>query len=128
MQIKRFLINDDNLIYYENSSDFRQRLYISKILEKEIFRITHDKNNHIDFYRAYNRIRISLYLHKLIKCLRTYIEYCSKYRIHQIFRYKFYKALKSIISPFIFFIYYLRRFRAKIARYDRRYEYSAHAY
>jgi hypothetical protein len=32
-----------------------------------------------------------------------YIEYCFKYRIHQIFRHKFYGILKSIISSFISF-------------------------
>jgi hypothetical protein len=30
-----------------------------------------------------------------------YIEYYFKYRIYQIFRYKTYEILKSIISPFI---------------------------
>jgi hypothetical protein len=81
-QIKRFLINDDNLIYYENFSDFRQYLYISKNLEKEIFRIIYDERDYINFYRVYDRIRISLYLYKLVKRFRTYIEYYSKYRIH----------------------------------------------
>jgi hypothetical protein len=67
--------------------------------------MAHDENNHINFYRAYDRIRISLYLYKLIKRLRMYIEYYSKYRIYQIFRYKFYEILKSIIPPFIFFFF-----------------------
>jgi hypothetical protein len=102
-QIECFIINDDDLIYYEDSSDFRRRLYISKNLEKKIFQIIYDERNHIDFYRAYDRIRASLYLHKLAKRFRTYIEYCSEYRIFQIFRHKFYKILKSIISPFFFF-------------------------
>jgi hypothetical protein len=65
--------------------------------------MTHDKYNYIDFHRAYDRIRASLYLYKLVKRFRTYIEYYSEYRIHQIFRHKSYKILKSIISPFILF-------------------------
>jgi hypothetical protein len=65
-----------------NFSDFRQRLYISKNLEKEIFRIAHDEYDYTDFYRVYDRIRASLYLHKLAKRLRTYIEHYSEYRIH----------------------------------------------
>jgi hypothetical protein len=77
-QIERFLINDNNLIYYENSSDFRQYLCSPKNLEKKIFRIIYNKRNHINFHRAYDRIRISLYLYKLIKRFRTYIEYYSK--------------------------------------------------
>jgi hypothetical protein len=102
-QIKRFLINDDSLIYYKNFSDFRQCLYISKNLKKKIFRMIYDERDYINFYRVYDRIRISLYLYKLIKRLRTYIEYYPKYRIYQIFRHKFYEILKSIILSFIFF-------------------------
>jgi hypothetical protein len=89
------------MIKINDFSNFRQRLCIPKNLEKKIFRMAHDEYNHINFYRAYDRIRISLYLHKLAKRFRTYIEYCSKYQIHQIFRHKFYEILKSIISPFI---------------------------
>jgi hypothetical protein len=75
----------------------------SKESRKKIFRIIYDERDYIDFYRVYDRIRVSLYLYKLIKRFRTYIEYYSKYRIYQIFRHKFYKIFKSIISPFIFF-------------------------
>jgi hypothetical protein len=102
-QIERFLINNDNLIYYENFSNFRQYLYISKNLEKEIFRMIYNERDYINFYRVYDRIRASLYLYKLAKRLRTYIEHYFKYRIHQIFRHKFYKILKLIISPSISF-------------------------
>jgi hypothetical protein len=66
-QIERFLINDDNLIYYEDSSNSRQYLYIPKNLEKEIFRMIYDEYNYINFHRVYDCIRISLYLYKLIK-------------------------------------------------------------
>jgi hypothetical protein len=65
--------------------------------------MVYDKRDYIDFYRVYDRIRASLYLYKLAKRFRTYIEYCFKYRIYQIFRYKFYGILKSIISLFISF-------------------------
>jgi hypothetical protein len=65
--------------------------------------MVYDEYDYIDFYRAYDRIRASLYLYKLVKRFRTYIEHYFKYRIHQIFRYKFYGILKSIISLFIFF-------------------------
>jgi hypothetical protein len=69
--------------------------------------MVYDEYDHINFYRVYDRIRISLYLYKLAKRFRTYIEYYSEYRIYQIFRYKFYRTLKSIISLFIpFYIIY----------------------
>jgi hypothetical protein len=80
--IKRFLINDDDLIYYENYSDFRQYLCIPKNLEKKIFRMIYDERDYIDFYRVYDRIRVSLYLYRLIKRFRIYIEYCPEYRIY----------------------------------------------
>jgi hypothetical protein len=74
---------------------------IKKEYDNKKIRIIYDKYNYIDFYRVYNRIRISLYLYKLIKYFRTYIEYYLKYRIYQIFRHKFYEILKSIVSSFI---------------------------
>jgi hypothetical protein len=88
---------------FQKISNSRQYLYIPKSLEKEIFRMIHDEYDYIDFYRVYDRIRASLYLYKLIKGFRIYIEYCPEYRIYQIFRYKFYEILKSIISSFISF-------------------------
>jgi hypothetical protein len=89
------------LIYYEDPSDFRQRLCIPKNLEKEISRMAHDEHGHADFHRAYDRIRTSLYLYKLAKRLRTYIEHYPEYRTHQIFRHKSHGTLKSITSPSI---------------------------
>jgi hypothetical protein len=74
-----------------------------KNFEKKISRRAHDKYDYADFHRAYDRIRASLYLYKLAKRFRTYIEYYSKYRTYQIFRHKFYEILKSIISPSILF-------------------------
>jgi hypothetical protein len=68
--------------------------------------MVYDECDYTDFYRAYDRIRISLYLYKLIKRFRIYIEYYFKYRTHQLFRYKFYGILKWIISPSIFYIIY----------------------
>jgi hypothetical protein len=65
--------------------------------------MAYDEYGYTDFHYIYDRIRASLYLHKLVKRFRIYIEYYLKYRIHQTFRYKFYKILKSIISPFISF-------------------------
>jgi hypothetical protein len=65
--------------------------------------MAHDEYDYIDFHRVYDRIRISIYLYKLTKRFRTYIEHYFKYRIHQIFRHKFYGILKSIISPSISF-------------------------
>jgi hypothetical protein len=102
--IKKGYDNENKyLIYYENLSNFRQHLCIPKNLEKKISRMAYDEYDYTDFYRAYDRIRASLYLHKLVKRFRTYIEHYFKYRIHQIFRHKFYRILKLIISPSISF-------------------------
>jgi hypothetical protein len=50
--------------------------------EESIFRMIYDERGYIDFYRVYDRIRISLYLYKLVKRFRTYIEYYFEYRIY----------------------------------------------
>ena len=62
----------DNLIYHRK----RQRLCISSFLNKEIFDLTHNKNQHFEINRCYARISESLYVSHLFKKLRQYISHC----------------------------------------------------
>ena len=64
----------DDLIYHKK----RQRLCISTDLDKEIFDLTHDKNQHFEINRCYARISESLYLSHLSKNLKQYIAHCSQ--------------------------------------------------
>ena len=87
------------LIYHKE----RLRLCILTTIEKEIFELTHDKNQHSRINRCYARISESLYVSRLSKKLRQYIKHCSKCLLNQIKRHKSYEKLLSITSFDIFF-------------------------
>ena len=85
----------DDLIYYIDIND-RDKLCISKSLKKEIFRQAHDENHHAEAHRCHNRISETLFILKLLKKLRVYIEHCSSCQINQIKRHAFYEKLMFI--------------------------------
>ena len=93
-----FVLRND-LIYHEE----RQRLCISSSLDKEIFDLTHNKNQYFEINRCYARISESLYVSHLSKKLRQYISHCSECQLNQIRRHKAYEELLSIKSSAILF-------------------------
>jgi len=60
--MERYTLIDDDLIYYRDPEDERQRLYIFKICEKVVFEIIYDERVHADFYRVYDKIRHVFYI------------------------------------------------------------------
>jgi len=66
---------NDELIYYIDLMNARRRLYIPKILEKDIFSITHNEHTHAGFHRTYNIIIASVYIRNLPRRLKIYITY-----------------------------------------------------
>lgn len=72
----------NDLIYYINFDDDRKRLYIFNIFKKEIFELTHDRQNYKEFHKIYNRIVDFIYLKYFFKNLRAYIKHCSKYKFN----------------------------------------------
>ena len=93
-----FVLRDD-LIYHRK----RQRLCISSFLNKKIFDLTHNKNQHFEINRCYARISESLYVSHLFKKLRQYISHCFDCQLNQIKRHKAYEEFLSIKSSAIFF-------------------------
>ena len=89
-----FEINDE-LIYHV---DERRRLCISAACEQKIFRMTHDENQHSDRHRCYQKIIDILYVFRLNRKLRLYIEHCSSCQLNQIKRHRLYEKLISIFS------------------------------
>ena len=55
----------DNLIYYINFNDNREKLCISKALKTHIFHLTHDMQHHENYHRSYDRIINSIYMRHL---------------------------------------------------------------
>ena len=93
-----FIIRDD-LIYHKK----RQRLCISKSLDKKIFMLTYDNNQHFEINRCYVRISESLYIFHLSRKLRQYINHCFNCQLNQIKRHRSYKELLSISIVSTFF-------------------------
>ena len=66
----------DDFIYYIDINDC-DRLCILKFLKEKIFRQVHDENHHAEIHRYYNQISEILFILKLLKKFRVYIEHCS---------------------------------------------------
>ena len=85
----------DGFIYYIDTND-RDRLCISKSLKEEIFQQAHDENHHAEAHRCYSRISEILFIFKLLKKFRVYIEHCSSCQVNQIKKHAFYEKLMFI--------------------------------
>ena len=68
-------------------------------LKKEIFELTHDQQHHASFHKTYDRIITSIYIKRLSKNLRIYINHYPKCELNQIKRYKPYKSIIPINKP-----------------------------
>ena len=98
-----FYFINENLVYYLDFIDTWQWFCVSKILEKKIFKITHDDHYHVSFHWIYNSIIADLYIWNLSWCLKQYITHCLKCLYYQITRHMSYKALQSIVESLISF-------------------------
>ena len=66
----------DELIYYL-INDEKQRLCIFKIMQDEMFKLTRNQIHHEKFQRTYDRLCYLIYIRRIIKHLKQYIEHCS---------------------------------------------------
>ena len=91
-----FALNENEIIYHIES-DFR-RSCISIFVKRKIFRLVHDENHHSEVHRNYDRISSILYISRLFRKIKKYIEHCSICQLAQTKRHRFYDELMSIIS------------------------------
>ena len=96
-----FALNENEIIYHID--DDSRRSCISIFVKREIFRLVHDENHHFEIHRSYNRISSILYISRLFKKIRKYIEHCSICQLAQTKRHRLYDELMSIISTSRFF-------------------------
>ena len=87
------------LIYHKEN----RRLCISASVKKKIFNLAHDQNQHSGATRCFHRIRESIFILRLSKKLRIYIDHCSQCQLNQTKRHKIYEELMFIISSAISF-------------------------
>ena len=62
----------NELIYHKEN----RKLCISASVEKDIFNLTHDRNQHSSATRCFHRIKESIFIFRLSRKLRTYIDHC----------------------------------------------------
>ncbi|SLM33922.1 Ribonuclease H-like domain [Lasallia pustulata] len=86
----------EGLVYYQEL-DGRRRLCIPKSLEKKVFELAHDDNHHCGFHRAYDAVTSNLYLRKLSKHLKRYIDHCYSCQLNQTKRHVTYGSMVPIV-------------------------------
>ena len=91
-----FELNDELL--YHIIDDNHRRFCISTTCETNIFRITHDENQHVDRHRCYQNITNIMYVSRLFKKFRFYLKHCFNCQLNQIKRHKFYEKLIFIFN------------------------------
>ena len=71
----------DQLLYCLINNE-KQRLCIFKIMQNEVFKLTHDQIHHKEFQRTYDCLCHSIYIRRMIKHFKQYIEHCSKCQLN----------------------------------------------
>ena len=91
-----------NDLIYLLEDDGNERLVVPQLLEKKVFKMSHDSCSHQGFHWAFAQLISSVYLDcNVSRCLWSYIEHCSVCQINQTKRHKLYGNLQPIHSGFI---------------------------
>ena len=91
------------LLYFRDFENGRDRLCIPTSMEKEAFEHAHDDHHHQGFDRCYDRLRSSIYIHRLQHRLQVYIDHCEPCLYNQTKRHQPYGELKPMqqeVLPF----------------------------
>ena len=89
----------NELIYHKKNRKF----CLLASIEHEIFQLIHDQNQHSETTRCFHRIKESIFIFRLSRKLRTYIDHCSQCQLNQIIKHKAYEKLMSIVFFFVSF-------------------------
>ena len=93
-------IKINELLYFIGNDD-KQRLCVSKLMKKKIFRLGHNDRSHAEFHQCYEHISEVIYIRKLMRHLQKYIEYCLTCQVCQTKRHQTYRSLNSIQTSLI---------------------------
>ena len=89
-----FALNTNDIIYHVDLDT--RRSCISVAMKREIFRLTHDENQHSEVHRCYDRIVNTMYILRFSRKIRKYIEHCSTCQLAQTKRHRSYEELMFI--------------------------------
>lgn len=110
LQISRididFQLIDDLIYHIHENNDYdidESRLCISKNCQKEIFKIAHDDNAHVDHHRVYRRLIEIVYMFDMSRKLCLYLRHCLACQLNQIKRHNSYEKLTSIFTSTLSF-------------------------
>ena len=111
-----FKILDDFVYHIANG---KNRLCIFEVQKQKVFRMIYDDNHHADSYRCYQKISDTLYIFRLSRKLRTYIDHCFFCQINQIKRHQSYEKLISVfIASYSFHIIIMNFIIDLLEKYD----------
>ena len=96
-----FQLASNDIIYHIEANISRS--CISSVIKKKIFQLTHNENQHAEIHKNYERIADILYISRLSRKLRRYIEHCFNCQLTQIKRHRFYDELMLVSSSPHFF-------------------------
>ena len=96
----QFWLSSEELIYFKklNSNSW---LCMLKALKKKIFEVAHDENYHCRFHWIYKSIASTLYMYKLSRWLKHYINHCCLCQLNQIKCHITYDSMIPLISSLI---------------------------
>ena len=104
----------DDLIY--NIKNDIERLCISMSCEKEVFRLTHDFNNHADYHKTYQKLIKIVFISKLARKTREYVKHCSSSELNQTKKHVTYDELIFIMISTISFRIIAMDFIVKLSK------------
>ena len=99
----RFRHRDDLIYYVDELNDEKKRFCILKSLINKIFALVHDRLNHVDFYKIYDKIVTFFFIRKLFKKFQTYVTHCSQCQLNRIVKHFLYDFLRFVQSSTISF-------------------------
>lgn len=97
-RMSAFILQND-LIFFVDPRDHRERLCVPQSLEGNIFKSAHDCHSHIGFHRTYERVVQDYYFRHLSRRLRQYISHCPECQLNQTKRHALYGRLQPFVTP-----------------------------
>ena len=91
-----FALNTNDIIYHVDLDTRRSCIFVA--MKREIFRLTHDENQHSKVHRCYDRIINTMYIFRFSRKIKRYIEHCSTCQLVQTKRHRSYEKLMFITS------------------------------
>jgi len=93
-----FYVKNNRLLYLIDELG-RYRLCVPSSYEKLVFKTAYNDRHHGKFFRTYQFILVSYYVHRLVKRLKLYIKHYETCSLNRSHIHQLYGELQLIITP-----------------------------